>query len=163
MNLAEAVPLEGQLRVDTGKGPARRTRMVGQIPAIVYATKNDAALSISVPSKDLMVQVNKNAIRKTIFALNIDGKTVRIIAKDLQLHPVKNTPIHVDFIRLEGDTMISIDVPVVLTDMDKAPVIKRGGKLQVTTRRVRLRVPATNIPDQLTYSLAGIDLSLIHI
>ncbi len=157
MSLAEPVSLEGQLRVDTGKGAARRLRMVGQVPAVVYATKADADISLGVPLKDLMVQVSKGAIRKTIFALNVGGKQIRVIAKDLQLHPVKGTPIHVDFIRLEDNTMISIDVPIVLVDTDKAPILKRGGKLQVTSRRVRMRVPASNIPDQLTYSLAGID------
>ena len=153
---AEHIILEGADRTTSGKGPARRLRVAGRIPAVVYGGIGGTE-AIDVPIKELLVSMRAGMLRRTIFALKRGDNTVRIIAKDIQLHPVKDIPVHIDFLRLSDNSTIVLDVPIEVVDVDKAPVLKRGGKLQITTRRIRLRVPADAIPEKISVSLAGVD------
>ena len=156
MSQAEHAVLDGADRTLSGKGHARRLRAAGRIPAVVYGGKGGTE-AIDVPIKELLVSMRAGLLRRTVFSLKRGESSIRVIAKDIQLHPTKDIPVHIDFLRLSENTKVVIDVPIEVTDTDKAPIIKRGGKLQITARRIALRVPADDIPEKVAVSLAGLD------
>jgi large subunit ribosomal protein L25 len=161
---SEIQVLDVQIREQAGKGAARTTRREGQVPAVIYGA-GQSPITISTCTREINKLAQKGGFRKSIFDLKLpDGTIIRAIPKEVQNHPVKDLPIHIDFLRLEKETMVTLDIPLEIVDQEKCTVLKRGGKLQVTCRRLKLRVPANKVPDSIVISLDGITgKKVIHI
>jgi large subunit ribosomal protein L25 len=100
----------------------------------------------------------------TVFEIEVDGKTTRAIPRDYQLDPVKDFPLHVDFLRLAAGGSVKVVVPVHVVDQDRSPGLKRGGALQIVEHSVELLVPSDAIPDAIEVSVASLDLgSSLHL
>jgi large subunit ribosomal protein L25 len=95
----------------------------------------------------------------TIFEIDIDGKKERAIPRDYQLDVVKDTPLHVDFLRLRAGSRLRVEVPVHFINHDAAPGLKRGGSLNIVYHSVEMWVPADNIPEAITGDLTGLDFN----
>ena len=93
-----------------------------------------------------------------------DGKSIRTLPRDVQFHPVSDRPIHVDFLRLAGNSVITVEVPVHFIDEDKSPGMKRGAVLNIVRHELQIDCPSDAIPDQIDISLDGLDVGAsIHI
>ena len=119
---------------------------------------------IHVEQKELYRQLMTGHFMNSIVNIEIGGKIVRTLPKDVAFNPVTDRPIHADFLRLTGDSMVEVQVPVVFINEDASPGLKKGGVLTVVRNDVELNVLAGDIPDHITVDLTGKDIGdVIHI
>lgn len=161
--MSEAMKLAAGLRERAGKGASRAVRLTGRVPAVIYGDKQ-APVTIHVPEKELTKLLHTGHFMNSVVELELDGAVHRTLPRDVQFHVVSDRPIHVDFLRLAAGGSIAVQVPVHFTDEDKSPGMKRGGTLNIVRHEVELNCPSDAIPDQLNFSLAGLDIGdSIHI
>jgi len=162
--MSETLKLAAEMRDRAGKGASRAVRRTGRVPAVIYGA-GQPAVTIHVEEKLLVRQLSTGHFMNSVVELAIDGgKGVRTLPRDVQFHPVSDRPIHVDFFRLSGDSVITVQVPVHFTDEDKSPGMKRGAVLNIVRHELQLDCPSNAIPDQIDVSLAGRDVGdSIHI
>jgi large subunit ribosomal protein L25 len=156
--MAEIKKLAATVRSGTGKGAARSVRREGRIPAVLYGG-GEAPTPLSLDNKTVTQLIFAGHFLTTIFELDIDGKKERAIPRDYQLDVVKDTPLHVDFLRLKAGSRVKVEVPVHFVNHDQSPGLKRGGALNIVYHSVEMWVPADNIPEALTANLAGMDFN----
>jgi large subunit ribosomal protein L25 len=155
--------LNAEARQRVGKGAARALRRDHKIPAVIYGEKRPP-LGIAISGHDLYVLLKAGGFMTTVFEIAVDGATERVIPRDFQVDPVRDVPIHVDFLRVGKDTMIEIDVPVHFKGQDRSPGIKRGGVLNIVRHSVELYVSADAIPEAIEVDLSGLDINdSVHI
>ena len=156
--MAETKKLAAAVRSGTGKGAARSVRREGRIPAVIYGG-GEAPTPLSLDNKTVTQLIFAGRFLTTIFEIDIDGKTERAIPRDYQLDVVKDTPLHVDFLRLKPGSRLRVVAPVHFINHEAAPGLKRGGSLNIVYHSVELWVPADNIPDSITADLTGLDFN----
>lgn len=155
--------LKADAREKVGKGSARETRRNGKVPAVIYGDKQPP-LAIALPYKELYYKIHGGGFMTTIATIDVAGQKIQVLPKDYQLDPVRDFPIHVDFLRVGKDTLVTVDVPVHFINEEKSPGIKRGGVLNVVRHEVEFTVPANAIPDSITVDLEGTEIGdSIHI
>ncbi|NQV21367.1 MAG: 50S ribosomal protein L25/general stress protein Ctc [Rhodospirillales bacterium] len=161
--MAEQATIAAESREGSGKGPARAIRRTGLVPAVIYGGKQPPK-SISVPLKDLERHVRTGRLTSTLMEITLEGGSERVLPREVQLHPVTDRPLHVDFLRLEKGSTIAVMVHVNFTDEEESPGLKRGGVLNTVRRDLELLCPIESIPEEITISLAGLDINdIIHI
>ncbi len=161
--MAEAIELKAWARERTGKGGARAVRRDGRVPGIVYGD-NTAPLNIALDYKAIFQQLHTGHFQSTIFMLDLDGAKSRVIPRDVQLDPVRDFPIHVDFMRVSKDSLVTVDVPVRFLNDQASPGIKRGGILNVVRHEIEVRCPADVIPEHFDVDLTGLEIGdSVHI
>lgn len=161
--MAEIKTLAATVRSGTGKGAARSVRREGNIPGVIYGG-GEAPTPITLNYRDINKLIYAGHFLTTIFEIEIDGKKERAIPRDYQLDVVRDTPLHVDFLRLKAGSRIKVAVPVHFANQDAAPGIKRGGSLNIVLHSVDMLVPADNIPDAITVDLTGLNFNdAVHI
>jgi large subunit ribosomal protein L25 len=149
--------LSVERRPGTGKGPAYQTRRKGQIPAIVYGGKEEP-MPVSVDALTLARHVESGSFLTTPFLLDLDGKKTRVIPRVLQLDPVSDRPVHVDFMRLVEGATVRLAIPVRFKGQENSPGIKRGGVLNIVRHEVELICAADDIPDYIEGDLTGLEI-----
>lgn len=161
--MAELVEMKAALRNTTGSAAARKMRKQELVPAILYGG-NEEALNISVERKAVWRQLETGHFLSTIYMLDLGGKKVRVIPRDIQLDVVRDFPLHVDFLRISKSSRIDVEVSVHFLDEEKSPGLKRGGVLNIVRHTIELSCPADAIPESVEFSLAGLDIGdSIHI
>ena len=161
--MSEALKLVAEVRERAGKGASRAVRLTGRVPAVIYGDKQ-SAVTIHVPLKELTKQLSSGHFMNSVVEIELGGTIERTLPRDVQFHPVTDRPLHVDFLRLAANAMIAVEVPVHFVDEDKSPGMKRGGTLNVVRHEIELNCPSTAIPDQISISLAGLDIGdSVHI
>ncbi len=118
--------LNAELREDAGKGASRRLRRTGRIPGVIYGT-NKEAQSISLSHDDLTHQLERESFYSSILTMRIDGRSEKVVLKDLHRHPFKPNVLHVDFLRIDEDQKITMRVPLHFINEDKCIGVKTGG------------------------------------
>ena len=94
----------------------------------------------------------------TVFEIDLDGKKEKVLPRDVAYHVTTNEPIHLDLMRIVSGSKIVIEIPVKFINNNDSPGLKRGGVLNIVRRKVELRCPADNIPEDITIDLAGTDI-----
>lgn len=157
---ADEIPeLRAMTRAGTGKGAARRARRENLVPGVVYGGGVDP-LPISIPYNVLFKKLKAGRFLSTLYNLKVDGHDdVRVICRDVQRDVVKDLPVHLDLMRLRRNTRINIFIPVVFVNEGEAPGLKRGGVLTVVRPEVELLVTASEIPEQITVDLTGLEIN----
>jgi large subunit ribosomal protein L25 len=155
--------LTATARVGSGKGAARHIRREGRIPGVVYGGGDPPAL-VSLDYREINKLIYAGHFLTTIFELDIEGAKQRIIPREYQLDPVKDQPLHVDFLRLTPGASLRVAVPVHFINQDVCPGIKRGGSLNVVRHAIEMRVPADAIPEAVVVDLANLQINdSVHI
>ena len=144
-------------RDNTSSGANNKLRWEGLITAKLYGGK-DANQNISVKKKDLENLVNSDTFLSKVLELDIDGKKEKVIPRDIAFNVVSEEPIHIDFMRIVSGKKIILEIPVKFINHPDSPGLKRGGVLNIVRRKVELRCPAENIPDEIIVDLAGTDI-----
>ncbi|MFW2391974.1 MAG: 50S ribosomal protein L25/general stress protein Ctc [Methyloceanibacter sp.] len=161
--MAEAIELKVWSRARTGKGGAREIRREGRVPGIIYGGKEEPQ-NVALEVKELSKQIQTGHFQSTIFMLDMDGTKIRVIPRGLQLDPIRDFPIHVDFMRLAKDATVTVDVPVHFRNEAASPGLKRGGVLNIVRHDIPVRCPADAIPDFFEIDLTGLEIGdSIHI
>ena len=144
-------------RENTSSGANNKLRSEGFIPAILYGGK-DANQNISVQKKDLKNLVNSDSFLSKVLELDVDGKKEKVIPRDVAFHVVSEEPIHIDFMRIVAGKRIVLEIPVKFINHPESPGLKRGGVLNIVRRKVELKCPGENIPNEIIVDLAGTDI-----
>lgn len=145
-------------REKAGKGSARAARRSGKVPAVIYGDKKEVVM-INIARNELVSVINRGHFLTSQFEIKLDGKTERVLPRDIQVHPVTDDPLHVDFLRLGKGAKIVLDIPVNFVDEEKSEGLERGGVLNIVRHEIELSVPGDAIPDQIDVSLAGLDIN----
>jgi large subunit ribosomal protein L25 len=161
--MSDIKQIKAVARDRAGKGAARAVRRQGQVPAVIYGA-GQAAQTIALDFNQTKQLIFAGHFLTTIFEIDVDGQKTRAIPRDYQLDPVRDFPIHVDFLRLAEGQAIKVVVPVHVVGQDKCPGVKRGGTLQIVEHTVELMVPSDAIPDYIEASVADLDIgSSVHL
>ena len=144
-------------RENTSSGSNNKLRSKGLIPAILYGGK-EANKNISIEKKDIKNLIHSDTFLSKVLELDIDGKKERVIPRDIAFNFVSEEPIHIDFMRIVSGKKIILEIPVKFTNHPDSPGLKRGGVLNIVRRKVELRCPAENIPDEIIIDLSGTDI-----
>ena len=161
--MAEAIELKAWTRGSSGKGGARSQRREGRIPGILYGGKQEPE-TISVDYRTIYQQIHTGHFQSTIYVLDIEGKKTRVIPRAVQVDPIREFPIHVDFLRLGKDAHVTVEVPVRFLNEAASPGLKRGGVLNIVRHEIAVRCPADAIPDHFEVDLTGLEIGdSVHI
>lgn len=161
--MVEVVVLEAELRQRAGRGGARAARGSGLVPGVVYGDRQPPMI-ICVNRRALQREIEKGGFTNKLLDLRVDGKTHRVLPREVQLHPVSDALTHVDFLRLAADSEVKIMVPVEFADEEASPGLKRGGVLNVVRHEIEFYCRPDALPEQILISLDGLDIgSGVHI
>jgi large subunit ribosomal protein L25 len=161
--MSDITTLVAQPRDRAGKGVARATRRDGRVPAVIYGGKEPPVL-VALELKDLARRAHAASFFTHLIELDVDGKKHRVLPRDVQFHPLKDHPIHVDFLRVAKDATIEVAVPVEFINQDASPGLKRGGVLNIVRHEVELICPVEAIPDHITVDITGFEVGdSVHI
>lgn len=155
--MRETLELKAEPRGKTGKGAAYRARKTGQIPGIVYGGAADP-VPVQVDAHSLDRVYGTGALLQTLVMLEVGGKKTRVIPRAVQLDPVTDRPVHIDFLRLTPGGKITLDIPVHFRGQENSPGIKRGGVVNIVRHEVALLCPVDNIPEFIEGDLSGLDI-----
>lgn len=153
----QLIELKATARPRAGKGAARQARREGKVPAVIYGD-GKAPVIVSLDYNELWKQVLKGHFTSTVFNVAIDGKENRVIPRDLQVDPVKDVPIHVDFLRIGQDGLIRVEVPVRFINDGLSPGLKRGGVLNIVRHNIEVVCPFDGIPAFFEVDLEGLEI-----
>ena len=149
--------LKATKREKISSGSNSKLRAEGFIPAILYGGK-DPNQNISVSLKDVSSIINSETFLSKVLELEIDGKKEKVIPRDVSFHVISEEPIHIDFMRIVTGKKIILEIPVKFINHPHSPGLKRGGVLNIVRRKVELKCPAENIPNEIIVDLAGTDI-----
>ena len=155
--MAQTAELRATARPKTGKGAARAIRREGRVPAVIYGD-NQPPISISLAYNTLFKEVNAGSFLNTIYMLEIEGEQSRVIPRDVQFDPVRDFPMHVDFLRVGKGTTITVDIPVRFINEEQCEGLTRGGVLNVVRHDIELSCRASAIPESLEIDLSGLNI-----
>jgi len=144
-------------RVNLTSGSNNKLRADGFIPAILYGGK-DPNQNISVSKKELSNIINSDTFLSKVLELEIDGKKEKVIPREVAFHVVSEEPLHIDFMRIATGKKIILEIPVKFINHPESPGLKRGGVLNIVRRKVELKCPGENIPNEITVDLSGTDI-----
>jgi len=166
--MATVKELKATARPAGGKGAARAERRAGRVPGVIYGN-HEPPVTISVDDADLRQRILAGRFLTTIYDIDLEGKKHRVIPRDFHLDPVRDFPIHVDFMRLGEGATIRVSVPLHIVNADRAPGVKRGGTVNIVTHTIDLECSVDNIPQfvdadvsdlEINYSLHLSDITL---
>ena len=156
--MASPKALSATSREMVGKGAARAVRRNNQVPAVIYGG-GEAPTAISLDFKTANQLIYAGHFLTTVFEIDVGGKKVRALPRDYQLDKVKDTVVHIDFLRLNAGQTVRVFVPAHFINHEQSPGIKRGGVLNVVRHEVEFIVPADAIPESITVDLTGLEFN----
>ncbi|MDD3799954.1 MAG: 50S ribosomal protein L25/general stress protein Ctc [Novosphingobium sp.] len=161
--MSDALTLPAEARERAGKGASRALRREGRVPAVIYGGKEEPQ-SIHVEEKELVRQLGTGHFANSIVMIEVGGKSVRTLPKDVAFHPVSDRPVHVDFLRLAKDATVEVQVPVVFINEEDSPGLKKGGVLNMVRHELDLICDAAKIPSEIEIDVTGLEVGdSIHI
>ena len=149
--------LKALKRENLTSGSNNKLRADGHIPAILYGGK-DPNQNISVSKKEISNIINSDTFLSKVLEIEIEGKKEKVIPRDVSYNVISEEPIHIDFMRIVSGKKIILEIPVKFINHPDSPGLKRGGVLNIVRRKVELRCPAENIPDEIIVDLTGTDI-----
>src|SRR6266702_8084974 len=156
--MATVKELKATGRPAGGKGAARAERRAGRVPGVIYGN-NQPPVTISVDDTELRQRIVAGRFLTTIYDLDLEGKKHRVIPRDFHLDPVRDFPIHVDFMRLGEGATIRVSVPLHVVKAESAPGVKRGGTVNIVTHTIDLECSVDNIPQFIEADVSGLEIS----
>ncbi|KJF68379.1 MULTISPECIES: 50S ribosomal protein L25/general stress protein Ctc [Rhizobium] len=152
----ESYELKAEARERVGKGSSRELRRNGLIPAVIYGDKQ-APISIALSTNEVTKRIHAGGFMTTVAVIDVDGQKIKVLPKDYQLDPVRDFTMHVDFLRVTGNTLVNVEVPVHFENEEKSD-IKIGGVLNIVRHTVEFHCPANDIPEFITVDLTGLKI-----
>lgn len=156
--MAEVTSFEARPREVGTKGAVRSLRRSGWVPGVVYGDSADQVL-IALESRVLRRAMLSARFGSSLCQLELDGKTFRVLPREVQTDPVTDEPIHIDFMRVARGGRVTVTVPVSFRGEDESPGLKRGGVLNIVRREVELVCPADAIPEAIVFDLTQADIN----
>lgn len=162
------VVLKAEKREKLGSLEAKKIRKAGKIPAVIYSAKGN--INLAIDAKEFEHEYYKGTSLTSVIELDVAGKKTKVIAHKVELDPVSDHPIHIDFFNCEESKVIKAQPKLNFTNQDKSPGLKRGGFLNIVLRKVSVVCESSKtIPEkididvgsmQVGQKIRGNDLSL---
>ena len=150
--------LKATKRTSSSTGQINKLRSEGFIPGVLYGGEKNN-LNISLKKLHLQNIINTETFMSKVYDLDIDGNSEKALARDVAYDPVSDEPIHIDFMRITKGSRLTLEIPVKFINSDKSPGLKKGAVLNIVRRKVELKCPAENIPDEIVVDLEGTEIS----
>ena len=150
--------LKATKRTTASTGQINKLRSEGFIPAILYGGKENN-LKIIIKKLNLKNFIGTETFMSKVFDLDIDGNAEKVLPRDIAYDPISDEPIHIDFIRIVKGTKLTLEIPVKFINSEKSPGLKKGGVLNIVRRKVQLKCPAENIPDEIVVDLDNTEIN----
>jgi len=150
--------LKATARAKAGKGAARAARREGRVPGVIYGD-NKPPQPIALDSSELKQRIFAGRFLTTLYDIDVDGTKHRVIPRDFQLDPVRDTPIHVDFMRLGENARIRVRIPIHVINSDQSPGVKRGGAVNIVTHTLEVICDADKIPAAIEVDVTGLEIN----
>jgi len=148
----KSVVVKGQKRETVGKKESKKLRAQEIVPAVLYGGEDP--IHFAVPFSELRQLVYTPNVY--LIDLEIDGKAYKAMMQDIQWHAVEEQILHIDFLRIQEDKAIKIEVPVKITGFAKG--IKSGGKLNTNLRRLKVKALAKDLPDNIEIDITPLGI-----
>lgn len=155
--MSETVRFNAELKQNVGKGHSRMLRTAGKIPAIIYGD-NAPCQMVVIMQKEFLKEYLKGGIKSKFIELDVNGSLIGVIPKDVQIHPVTDMPIHIDFLKVGQNTLINVAVSIRVINEDKSPGIKKGGIANIVSRNVIFNCHPSNIPHHIDIDLSDLEI-----
>ena len=151
--------LNAQSRTNEGKGASRRLRRLeSRVPAVIYGAGQEAQ-SISLELRELVKAIESEAFFSHVLTINIDGKPQQAVIKAMQRHPVKNLPLHADFLRVDANQKLVRKVPLHFINQDICVGVKvGGGEITHYTSEVEIACLPSNLPEYIAVDMANVEV-----
>lgn len=156
--MATAKQMKATVRAKAGKGAARAERLAGRVPGVIYGD-DKPPLAIAVDHAELKQRIYAGKFLTSIYELEIDGATHRVIPRDFQLDAVRDLPVHVDFLRLGEGARIRVRIPVHVMNTDQSPGVKRGGAVNIVSHAIEVVCSADHIPESIDVDISGLEIN----
>ena len=161
--MSEVATLDVSKREKSGKGGARATRRDGRVPGVIYGN-HEAPVLISVDPIKLQHELRVPGFFSRVFELKVDGTGHRVLPRDIQVDPVTDQPIHLDFMRFSKNTRVVIEVSVDFQNQDSCTGLRMGGVLNVVRHAIELKCSPENVPESIPVDLSGLEIGAsVHI
>lgn len=158
-----SIVLDVNVRENTGTGGSRAARRDGFVPGVIYGG-DEAPVAVSVKYNEVLKAINSGQFLSNMIEISHDGKSQKVLTKDVQFHPVTDMPVHVDFYRVTAKSIIEVEVSVNFVGEDDAPGLKAGGTLNVVRYAIEVKCPAGSIPDSIEVDVSAMEIGeAIHI
>ena len=149
--------LEASIRDTKSRGELNSLRQKGQVPAIIYGgTEENQKVSLS--KKQVKYLIDQENFLSNIISINLNGQSIKVLPREVSYDTLTDEPIHIDFLRIVKGGKIVIEIPVRFINNEKSPGLKRGGVLNIVRRKVELKCPAENVPEELIFDLEGLEI-----
>ena len=156
--MATVKELKATARPAGGKGAARAERRAGRVPGVIYGN-NQPPVTISVDDTDLRQRILAGRFLTTVYDIDLEGKKHRVIPRDFHLDPVRDFPLHVDFMRLGEGATIRVSIPLHVVKSEASPGVKRGGTVNIVTHAIDLECSVDNIPQFIEADVSSLEIS----
>jgi large subunit ribosomal protein L25 len=153
--LSKQVKLSALPRAAAGKGETNRLRREGRVPAILYGYEVEPT-AVSLNERELFHALNGPAGRNAMIALELEGTTTLVVARDIQRHAVRRDVLHIDLLAVDRNVRIDVEIPVHLTDVED--VARDGGFLNQVRHSVPISVRPLDTPDFIELSVSGMGI-----
>ena len=156
MEITMTIPAKA--KTGAGKAAAKAARYEGLVPAVVYGGGADPQM-VAIDPRPLWKGLNERGFLAKVMALEVEGKTIHVLPRDIQFDRVTDQPIHVDFMRVDASTVVKVKIPVDFVNETDSPGLKRGAVLNVVRHSVEVRCKAGEIPTKFDADLAGLQIN----
>ncbi|MCF6220223.1 MAG: 50S ribosomal protein L25/general stress protein Ctc [Robiginitomaculum sp.] len=155
--MSKTTVLEVEVRERTGRGGARAARREKLVPGVIYGGGEDA-VAISLRENQVFSALNKGNLIGSMLKISHKGEEQRVITKDVQFHPVKDMPMHIDFFRVTAKTIIEMEVSINIVGDEECPGLTKGGNLNVVRHTIEVKCPADGIPDAIDVDISALEI-----
>ncbi len=155
--MTKHIKIKADKREKAGKGVSRALRRENRVPGVIYGDHKEPVL-ISLPSKEVNIEYNKGHMFTHLTDLNVEGEKLLVLARDVQIDPVTDFVLHVDYLRVSPKTRIHVKVPLHFINEEASPGIDQKGVLNIVRHEVEIICPATDIPENLEIDLTGTEI-----
>ncbi|SEK36182.1 LSU ribosomal protein L25P [Colwellia chukchiensis] len=159
--MTDLFTLDAEVRTDLGKGASRRLRHANKVPAILYG-EGKAPISLTLEHKNVYRAQQEEAFYSHVLTLNVDGKPVECLLKDMQRHPYKQVIMHLDFLRIDAKHVVQVNAPIHFLNEDVAE--KSGGTVVHHVKDIAITCLPADIPEFIEIDVANLEMGqTIHL
>src|SRR5450432_3125334 len=156
--MASVQEMKATVRPKGGKGAARAARRSGNVPGVIYG-ENKPPVMVQIDHAELRKRIYAGRFLTTLYHIDVEGTKHRVLPRDFQLDPVKDLPMHVDFLRVSEGATIRVNVAVHVLNADQSPGVKRGGAVNIVTHTVEVSCLAESIPESIDVDIGDLDIN----
>ena len=149
--------IQAIIRDTKTKGQVKDLRNNGNIPGIIYGGE-EPNQKITISIKEIKNLISKENFLSNVISISLDNKEQKVLTRNISFDTVTDEPIHIDLMRIVKGGKIILEIPVKFINNELSPGLKRGGVLNIVRRKVELRCPAENIPNELVVDLEGLEI-----